>query len=184
MKIILISIALVWLTTTAWTHAAGTESPDGQFLIRAGDSLVVQNAAGEPVLVLTKMGGAKQVQVAWSPDSQRVVVITNFGEGSAVFGAWREGNTWHKTLELDSDLSPVTKAIQSNGGRVVSESRSLGQWIARDAVTVRGEMISRGNKSWLYTYTLHFASGGSQSYTLDRGGYEEGALVGKDFQML
>jgi hypothetical protein len=177
MKNILTAIAL-FVGSTSFLQAA-TDSPDGKFVIKAGDSIIIQNSAGEPVLVLTKVGAIKRIEAAWSPDSQRVVVVTAYGGGSAIFGAWHEGDMWHKSLELDSDLSPITKQI----GSVISESRSLGPWSSPNTVAINGAMISRGNKHWTFGYTLHFQTGSAQTYKLDRAGFEEGALVGKDYYL-
>jgi hypothetical protein len=162
--------------------AKSIPSPDGRYRVQVGATVEVVDSSGQSVLLVDKdVAGVQRVEVSWSPDSSRVVVAENFGRGSGIFAAWREGPAWHKTLESDEDQAGVIKAAQRQGlGRLVADQRTLGNWVSTNALTVKGEMTFSGGKRAAYTYTLEFEA--SPRGNLDRGGYEEGVIRGRNFR--
>ena len=125
--------------------------------------------------------GDAKVEVAWSPDSQHVVVVENGERGiSAIIGSL-ERRGWHKTIELDRRRSMIQAQQARFHGRLVSEHRKLAGWITPSEVAVQGDMTSQAADKYHYGYTLAFRPGPGR---LDRGGYEEGELVGKDYHTL
>lgn len=158
-------------------------SPDRQFGLQAETDLTIVDASGQPLLTLVpNTAGDTSIQVGWSPDSQRVVVVETSGRGTDIVAAWREDNTWRRTIELDSDLAGIiSQGEQARGGRLVAETRTLGGWISNNAVQVNGQMTFSGNQQYNYAYTLEFVHGPT---TLSRGGFEDGAIVGRNFQTL
>jgi hypothetical protein len=80
------------------------------------------------------------------------------------------------TVELKQSRS----AQATVGGKLVSESRSLGGWISTNEIAVNGELVfSKGKCS--YSYVLTLKPGGTGM--IDRGGFEEGILTGSNYQV-
>jgi hypothetical protein len=158
-------------------------SPDGRFAVRAEASISLVDSRGDQILTLVRdTTGDAKVEVAWSPDSRHVVVVEN-GErvGSGIVAAWKD-DVWHKTIELDSDAGALIQAQQARfHGRLVSEHRKLAGWVTPSEVAVQGDMTFSSGGQYHYGYTLAFRPGPGR---LDRGGYEEGELVGKDYHPL
>jgi hypothetical protein len=178
---LLTACAALLLLTPLSVWALETRSPDGEFDVKVGASVTLEDATGKTVLVLDRdTRGIRKIDLNWSDDSRKVVVVENAGRGSSVLAAWREGATWHKTLELDSDLAGVTARAQAlRGGRLVSENRSAGQWISPNEVTIFGDMLFSSGAHAQYSYTLRFTTGPTR---IDRGGYEEGAIKGVNYR--
>jgi hypothetical protein len=172
------AVAAAFLLSVTFLRAETVRSPDGQFALEVGRGVEVVDASGQPVLTLVPaLNGSRKVEASWSGDSRRVVVVTNAARGSAVMAAWREGSAWHKALQPDSD--PGWDRLVRGKGRLVSEQRSIGGWISPDSVLVLGELdFSVGRRS-TYRYTLTFVP---SSAGLNRGGFEEGALVGANYK--
>jgi len=164
------------------SQAKDVRSPDGRFAVRAEATISLVDASGTSILTLVRdTSGDAKVEVAWSPDSHHVVVVENSVRGSGIVAAWKD-EAWHKTIELDQDQAGVVQAEQAQfHGRLVAEHRKLSGWISPSEVAVKGEMtFSRGGK-YTYGYTPVFRPGPGR---LDRGGYEEGELIGKDYRSL
>ena len=151
------------------------------------------------MLVLSNnTAGAIRVEVAWAPDSRKVAMVEDWPRGSAVFAAWTDTpeqtlldrdvspprpDVWHKTLQADADEKAIIhQAEQEFGGRLVSENRVFAGWLSPDAIRVKGEMHFSSGKSCAYQYTLHFLTNAASH--LDKGGYEEGVIVGRDHKLL
>jgi hypothetical protein len=159
-------------------------SPDGQFAVRAESAISLVNLSGALILTLVRdTSGDAKVEVAWSPDSRHVVVVEN-GErvGSGIVAAWKD-EVWHKTIELESQVGGLIQAQQVKfHSRLVAEHRKLNGWVTPSQVLVEGDMTFANGAKYRYGYTLAFRPGGP--VRLDRGGYEEGELIGKDFHGL
>src|SRR5689334_2054911 len=90
-------------------------SPDGQYHVTTGRTVEVTDVTGQPVLELVRdTNGAKRIEVAWSPDSMRLVVVEDYARGSGVFAAWHAGSTWHKSIEDDDhdDGAAFTQLVE------------------------------------------------------------------------
>jgi hypothetical protein len=181
MKIIFFSILTV-IGITLSASAETTFSPDGKHSISMeGKAIALVDSSGQTVLVLDKdVTGIRQLLVAWSPDSDRVVIAEDFDKGSGVFAAWRDGSAWLKSVQMDADAAPLIKSCErQTGGKLVSESRALGSWISAKAIKVDGLMTFSNSKRVKYSYTLEFRPGLGQ---MDRGGYLEGVIVGGHYK--
>jgi len=164
------------------SQAKDVRSPDGRFAVRAEATISLVDASGTSILTLVRdTSGDAKVEVAWSPDSQHVVVVENSVSGSGIVAAWKD-EAWHKTIELDQDQEGIVQAEQAQfHGRLVAEHRKLTGWISPSEVAVKGEMTFSSGGKYAYGYTLVFGPGPGR---LDRGGYEEGELIGKDYRSL
>jgi hypothetical protein len=164
------------------SQAKDVRSPDGRFAVRAEATISLVDASGASILTLVRdTSGDAKVEVAWSPDSHHVVVVENSVRGSGIVAAWKD-EAWHKTIELDQDQAGMVQAQQARfHGRLVSEHRKLAGWITPSEVAVQGDMSFSSGGQYHYGYTLAFRPGPGR---LDRGGYEEGELVGKDYHTL
>jgi hypothetical protein len=157
-------------------------SPDGQFAVRAEAGISLVDSRGDQILTLIPdTTGDAKIEVAWSPDSKHVVVVENGNRDSDIVAAWKD-EVWHKTIELYSD---ETKTIQAQQvrlyGRLVGEHQKFAGWISSSEETVIDEVTFSSGARYHYGYTLVF---GPVSGRLDRGGYEEGELIGKDYHSL
>jgi hypothetical protein len=76
----------------------------------------------------------------------------------------------------------IHQAEQEFGGRLVSENRVFAVWVSPDAIKVKGEMQFSSRKRCAYTYILRFMT--NVAGHLDKGGYEEGVIVGRDLRLL
>lgn len=179
----ILSAGAAWLFTMP-ARADQAVSPDGRFKVKTNLSIEVVDASGTPVILLDKNAEAmKRVEVAWSADSQRMVVAEDIGRGSSILAAWRDGAAWHKAFQLDADREAIVRALQRHGaGRLVADQRSLGQWVSPEALTVKGQLTFSNGRRVAYAYTLKFASAPAP-VQLDRGGYEEGAIKGTDYHI-
>jgi hypothetical protein len=164
------------------SQAKDVRSPDGRFAVRAEANILLVDASGASILTLVRdTSGDAKVEVAWSPDSQHVVVVENSVRGSGIVAAWKD-QAWHKTIELDQDQAAIVQAEQAQfHGRLVAEHRKLTGWISPSEVAVKGEMTFSSGGKYTYGYTLVFRPGPGR---LDWGGYEEGELIGKDYRSL
>src|SRR5262245_17614991 len=164
------------------SQAKDVPSADGRFAVRAEATISLVDASGASVLTLVRdTSGDAKVEVAWSPDSHHVVVVENSVRGSGIVGAWKD-EAWHKTIELDRDQAGIVQAEQAQfHGSLVSEHRKLAGWISPNEVAVKGEMTFSSGGKYAYGYKLVFRPGPGR---LDRGGYEEGELIGKDYRSL
>jgi hypothetical protein len=193
-------LIMVAMLVAALSQAKDIPSPDGKYAIRAEEIItLVEVRSGQTLLVLSNnTAGATRVEVAWAPDSRKIVMVENYPRGSVVFGAWTDSPqqtpseqsmtahrpaVWHKTLQADADESAVIRrAEQECGGRLVSEKRVFAGWISSDAIRVKGEMQFTSGKHRPYEYTLQFLT--NVTGHLDKGGYEEGVIVGSDHRLL
>jgi hypothetical protein len=164
------------------SQAKDVRSPDGQFAVRAEATISLVDASGASILTLVRdTSGDAKVEVAWSPDSHNVVVVENSVRGSGIVAAWKD-EAWHKTIELDEDQAGIVQAEQVRfRSRLVAEHRKLEGWISPSEVAVKGEMTFSSGGKYTYGYTLVFRPGPGR---LDRGGYEEGELIGRDYRSL
>jgi hypothetical protein len=182
-KLIYCTAAGAFLLTALSLKAVTVVSPDQQFALEVGNDLTIVDSSHQSVLTLAQnTAGDINIQVGWSPDSQRVIVVETSGRGSDIMAAWIEDGVWHRTIELDSDLITVIRqGKQALGGRYIADKRTLGGWISNTAIQVHGQMTFSGNRMYDYTYTLDFVNG---PITLSPGGFEDGKLVGHNFQTL
>jgi hypothetical protein len=165
------------------SQAKDVRSPDGRFAVRAEASISLVDSRGDQILTLVRdTTGDAKVEVAWSPDSRHVVVVEN-GErvGSGIVAAWKD-DVWHKTIENESQEGALIQAQQAKfHSRLVAEHRKLNGWISPSEVLVQGDMTFSSGGNYHYGYTLAFRQVPGR---LDRGGYEEGQLIGKDYHSL
>lgn len=164
------------------SQAKDVRSPDGRFAVRAEATISLVDASGASILTLVRdTSGDAKVEVAWSPDSHHVVVVENSARGSGIVAAWKD-EAWHKTIELDQDQAGIIQAQQAKfHGRLVAEHRKLDGWKSPSEVLVQGDMTFSSGGNYHYGYTLAFRQVPGR---LDRGGYEEGQLIGKDYHSL
>ncbi len=165
------------------SQAKDVHSPDGRFAVRAEAIISLIDSSGNQILTLVRdTSGDAKVEVAWSPDSRHVVVVEN-GErvGSGIVAAWKD-EVWHKTIESESQEGALIQAQQAKfHGRLVAEHRKLDGWKSPSEVLVQGDMTFSSGGNYHYGYTLAFRQVPGR---LDRGGYEEGQLIGKDYHSL
>jgi hypothetical protein len=191
---------LVTICVSSLSQAKDVVSPDGKYAVRAEETITLVDVnSGQTLLVLSKnTAGATRVEVAWAPDSRKVAMVEDWPHGSAVFGAWTgtpektlldrvtsspRPDVWHKTLQADADEKAIIhQAEQQFGGRLVSENRVFAGWLSPDAIRVKGDMHFSSGKRCAYQYTLHFMTNAVGH--LDKGGYEEGVIVGRDHKLL
>jgi hypothetical protein len=193
-------LILAAMLVAALSQARDIPSPDGKYTIRAEEIItLVDVRTGQTLLVLSNnTAGATRVEVAWAPDSRKIVMVENYPRGSVIFGAWTDSSprtlleesmtahrpaVWHKTLQADADESTVIRrAEQKCGGRLVSEKRVFAGWISSDAIRVKGEMQFSSGERRPYQYTLQFLT--NVTGHLDKGGYEGGVIMGRDHRLL
>jgi hypothetical protein len=178
------SIIAALLLSVLSSYARDLHSPDGKFAVRAEASISLIDSSGQPILTLVRnTSGDTKVEVAWSPDSRHVVVVENSHIGSGIVAAWSDGANWHKTIQMDQDQAGIVRAGQAQfHGRLVAEHRKLDGWVTPREVLVKGEMVFSNGGKCNYGYTLAFRTG--EQVRLDRGGYEEGELVGTNYHLL
>jgi hypothetical protein len=178
------TLLLAAICVAVIAQARDVRSPDGKYAVRADATItLVDLASGNTLLVLSNDTQAlTRVEVAWSPDSRKVAMVENARRGSAVFGAWTDGSVWHKTLQGEDEKSIISQAERLFGGRLVAENRVFNGWTSPDSIRVKGQMQFSSGRRCLYEYTLHFITNAVTH--LDRGGYEEGAIVGRDHRLL
>jgi hypothetical protein len=90
---------------------------NGHFSVQVGSTLEVVDVAGQPLILLDQnTARVRQIEVSWSPDSHRVVVLENTDRGSVVLAAWQMGATWHKAFQTDpmSSRSPAQVFLKRN----------------------------------------------------------------------
>src|ERR1700682_5049731 len=188
------------LLSVVTSPARNVLSPDGNYAISTESSIRLLDLTDQPILVLAEdTTGATRVEVAWSPDSHKVVVIIDYPRGSAVLAAWTDsmrtmidkafsGNLqkvspWHKTLELDQDAAGFIRlSEQKAGGRLVSENRVGQGWLSSGSYKIRGWMKFSSGRRLSYKYILEFRLNAVPQ--LDKGGFEEGELIGKGYHNL
>ena len=169
---ILITVAAGMLASAS--QAKDIHSPDGQFAIRAEATISLVDSRGNEILMLERdTQGDQKVEVAWSPDSRHVVIVENGIRDSAITAAWKN-EVWHKTIQVDH--APIRKE-----GQLIAEHRKLAGWLTPSEVAVNGEMTFSTGTKYHYAYTLAFRQVPGR---LDRGGYEEGQIIGKDYRGL
>jgi hypothetical protein len=191
---------LVTICVSSLSQARDVVSPDGKYAVRAEATIgLIDVKSGQTLLVLSNnTAGATRAEVAWAPDSRKVAIVEDWPRGSAVFAAWTDTpeqtlldrvtssprpDVWHKTLQADADEKAIIhQAEQEFGGRIVSENRVFAGWLSPDAIRVKGEMHFSSGKRCAYQYTLHFLTNAVGH--LDKGGYEEGVIVGRDHKLL
>jgi hypothetical protein len=173
--------AWLWLHTTA-ASAGSLPSPDGRYTLITQPIVRVVDASGATVLVLDKdPRGVRHIESSWSPDGRRVVVAEDFDRGSAVFGAWRQGNAWHRAVQPDADGERFVQGLERQGlGGLKAEHAWLSEWVSADAIGIRGELIFGNGQRVPYAYTLRFVA---DSGPLSRGGYELGVLKGTGYRI-
>ena len=178
--------ALLLTAFVAVTTAQGKDcrSPDGKYAVRAEKTItLVDLSTGAQLLVIDNdTQGLVRVEVAWSPDSRKVALAEDAQRGSAVLGAWFDGSAWHKTLQGEDEKAIISQAQRLYGGRLVAENRVFGGWISKDSIRVKGTMQFTSGRRCEYEYTLYFLPHAVTH--LDRGGYEVGAIVGRDHRLL
>lgn len=171
------------LLLTVSTRAGSLPSPDGRYTLITQPIVRVVDSSGATVLVLDKdTTGLRHIESTWSPDSKRVVVAEDYDRGSGVLAAWHQGDAWHRAVESDSDVSPLLHGLERQGlGRLTAEHRGLApEWNSDRSIGVHGEFIFQNGQRVPYTYVLRFTAGSGR---LSRGGYEEGAIKGVDYQV-
>jgi hypothetical protein len=175
-----LAILAAWLWAALSTRAETVvASPDGRFSVKAGPIIELVDAAGQPLIPLDKdTAKVRQLEVSWSPDSQRVVLLEKTDRGSVVLAAWQTGAAWHKAFQIDP-MPGLTELVTRSGSRLVSERRSLGHWLSEKAITMAGELRFADGSRHAYRYTLEFVS---RPTPLDWGDYEAGAILGTDYQ--
>ena len=174
-----LAILTAWLLAALSARAETVASPDGRFSVQAGPTLEVVDAAGQQLILLDKdTARVRQLEVSWSPDSHRVVLLEKTDHGSVVLAAWQTGATWHKAFQTDP-MPGLTELVTRSGSRLVSERRTLGHWLSEQAITMEGELRFADGSRHAYRYTLEFVS---RPTPLERGGDEEGAIIGTHYQ--
>jgi hypothetical protein len=179
-RYLLVCTALIAVTITV--YGKDVWAPDHHYAIRAESAISLVDQAGNQIFVLAPQ--TKQdlrVEVAWSPDSKHVLVLENYQRGSVITGAWFDGSSWHKTIEdasIDKFIELQSRQLKQ---RVQSEHEQFAGWISPSEMAVQGVASFSGSHTINYRYNLIFEP--DAFVHLDRGGYEEGQLVGKDYRV-
>src|SRR5260370_28945540 len=148
--------AAALLLTAFSSNARDLRSPDGRFAVRAESAISLIDSSGKQILTLVRnTAGDTKVEVAWSPDSRRVIVVESSQRGSGIVAAWRD-ETWHKTLEMDEDQAGIVQQKQMQFGRLIAEHRKVAGWITPTEVQVKGEMMFSGGRQYDSGYPLTF----------------------------
>lgn len=165
-------------------QARDLPSPDGKYAIRAEAEVSLVDASGQVLLVLAReTSSVQKVEVLWSPDSRKVALVEGYLRGSVVIGAWVDQAVWRKTIQVDQDQVPIVRRAEKTvGGRLTKEERSFNGWASMSAINVKGTMVLGGSRICHYGYVLEFKT--NEPGKLDRGGFEEGVIVGKDYKFL
>ena len=176
--LILIFAAVLWSVAS---QAKDVRSPDGQFAVRTEKAITLVDAGGNEILTLVKdTTGDQKIEVAWSPDSRHVLIVEGGARDSAIVGAWRD-EAWHKTIDMDAWQEGIGRKHSDQRNRMAAEHRKLAGWLTPSEAAVQGEMLFRDGTKLHYSYILAFQPVPGH---LDRGGYEEGQLIGKDYRGL
>src|SRR5260370_33814947 len=62
---------------------------------------------------------------------------------------------WHKSVEMDKDQDKmIDQAQRKFGGKVVSQTRTLGSWVSENAIQVIGELTFTNGRRCVFTYIL------------------------------
>lgn len=163
------------------SYARDIRSPDSRFAVRAESAIDLVDSSGETILTLVSdTRGDKKVEVQWSPYSNKVIIVETSGRGSDIVAGFLDGGVWHKTIQLDDDQVVMVRAAEREvGSHIVSERRSLGSWVSQEALQVNGEMTFAGGRKRAFRYILEFRP--HAPIQMSRAGYEDGALIGKEF---
>jgi hypothetical protein len=165
--------AILMMMAIGNAGAREVKAPGGKWSIRAENTINLIDSTGRTILILVPFTSkAAKIEVQWNPDSSKVVVVENTGRGSAVFAAFLEGDTWHKAIEADQDITRLIKA-RGIGSRLIAEHRTLGAWRSDDSIEVNAEWTFSDGRTVRDSYTLEFLS---RFGRMDRGGYEEGVI--------
>ena len=177
------SILFLYLALAGLSFAQEYPSTDHKWSVTTGQSVVLADASGAPVLTIDNNAAAVHlVQVLWSPDSKRVVVVEDYGRGSGLFAAWFDGKTWDKTVQTDEDgAAAIKQALSAAGGRLQAEARLARSWIDEKSVLIEGEFHFSSGASREFHYILEFTDSGGKR---DRGGYLEGVIKGTHYELL
>jgi hypothetical protein len=198
----------VALLIAALCQAREVRSPNGSYAIRTENSIsLLDLESGSTLLVLDRdASGESRVEVAWAPNSMKVVIVENDGRGSVVLGAWTDERsvpadmasdpqflkgpsdvvgrpaTWHKAIQEDNERAIFSEAQRRFGGLVIAESRMFAGWISNDAIKVKGEIRLSSGKRCAYQYVAQFNP--KVVGHLSKAGFKQGVLVGRDHQLL
>jgi hypothetical protein len=179
-------LATALMTNFGWAESTlepkQIPAPDGTHVLEISDAIRVVNSQSSSSLTLaSNLEGVHRVEAKWSSDSRRVVVVISYTRGSGVEAAYIDGSGWHKALLPDTDLPTDELARQAGAsGRLVSQSSRLGDWLDPRRIRITGELIFSGQKKVPYEYTLVFTG---EPGHLDRGGFEEGVIMGIEYHV-
>lgn len=173
------AIFAAWLLAALSARAETVALPDGRFSVQAGPGLDLVDAAGQRLILLDQdTSRVRQLEVSWSPDSQRVVLLEKTDRGSVVLAAWQAGAAWRKAFQT-GPMPGLTELVTRSGSHLVSERRTLGHWLSETAITMAGELRFADGSRHAYRYTLTFVPSPAP---LNRGDDQEGAIIGTDYQ--
>lgn len=158
--------------------ASDFNSPNQRSSVQANDAVSVSDQ-GQTALVLDPQPqGVKSLDVSWSPDSTRVLVVENYPKGSAVIGAWKDAGGWHKSVQ---ESARVMKGIKGTAGvSVTTESRLVEDWPLSDCARVRWDVRFSNGTSIRYVYLLRFTPNLSPP---NRGGFTPNALTAARYDL-
>lgn len=179
MKVTLIAVMIM----ASMAHAKQIWSPDKTARIEAEESIRLFDEKNRTsILLVPSTRGTSEIEVSWSPDSRKVVIAQDFARGSVIYGAWFDGENWHKTIQTEQDFVPIVRIVERlSHSTVDSESRNFAGWMGSSAVRVKGTLRLRDGKTVVYEYRLEF---GAQAGRYDRGGYEEGVITSSEYKTL
>jgi hypothetical protein len=190
-KILTTCAAGILLLTALLSRATTIPSPNLRWLVDyANNSIQVIDQGIETPRVVCIVVGDTNVDIKWSPFSDKVVVLETGDKGrSDIVAAWVDKpkdilheSVWHKSVEMDKDQDKmIDQAERKFGGKFVSQTRTLGSWVSENAIQVKGELTFTNGRKCGFTYILEFGQG---PVHVSPAGFEVGAIVGKDFQLL
>jgi hypothetical protein len=154
-------------------------SPDGHWKVTRDVKRIqlvdLQRGSASVLTLIDSLDGFKTLESTWSSDSKRVVLIGNAARGSCVWAAWQDGESWRRTLQ--TDFFPKIEAKADQNGGIVQEHRAAEEWKDPEGLVINGFVQFRNNTGLSYAYVLRFQPPGTP-LTRDRGGYEEGEILG------
>src|SRR5258708_5339436 len=146
-KILTTCAAGILLLTALSSRATTIPSPNLRWLVDyANNSIqVIDQGIETPRVVCIVVGdtsGDTNVDIKWSPFSDKMAIIETGSKGSGhVVAAWVESKAvsaidkafsthpkyvWHKSVEMDKDQDKmIDQAQRKFGGKVVSQTRTL-----------------------------------------------------------
>lgn len=160
-------------------------SPNGAYSFEIGSNVQIVDKSGAQVILLQASPGVIQKAAGkWSPDSDRVVVVTEYPRGGAMYAVIHNDTGWHKAAVQVDNVFPADEIARAAGvsGFVRIQHDYVGHWLDDHRVTMIGTAKYSGSTELVqYGYTLVFSDGPATATT--PAGYERGLVKAVDWHV-